>query len=384
MTQPKTANAPFRIGLLLVALSWFSYNLYDFFLSVYNRHATGRLAYEDIPASLGISCVVAASFIVVIAVLFYALKRDLSKPELFMALRMVLIFEIGYFLLSFGGSIYVDGILGIAHITVIRVAEIILPGLAEVTLIPVVLAKLFFELNPNKPVANQIKWGLIAGTAYLFVFWLNNAGEWIAAVIAKGLGYITQYPINMFSFILTTIGLFLLVYYAAYFSKKYIKKPDLTLSNIDLKKVGLITTALGMYLVLLFLLYLFFGSVGGWGTWYAWFLAHGYLDLWAVSFPFVGLCLLFTSSTKNKEANSEHKKRYTLNNKIVNLLLFVTQGVGVSFYIVFSAAYDIPLPSTKVLTGEPIFHNLLMITGVLYFIFILLVIGLSVVTNIKD
>ena len=129
-----------------------------------------------------------------------------------------------------------------------------MPGLAEVTLIPVVLAKLFFELNPNKPVANQIKWGLIAGTAYLFVFWLNNAGEWIAAVIAKGLGYITQYPINMFSFILTTIGLFLLVYYTAYFSKKSIQKPDLTLSNIDLKKVGLIITALGMYLVLLFLL----------------------------------------------------------------------------------------------------------------------------------
>ena len=73
-----------------------------------------------------------------------------------------------------------------------------------------------------------------------------------------------------------------------------------------------------------------------------------------------------------------------MNNKIVNLLLYLTQGLGVSFYIVFSAAYDIPLPSTKVLTGEPIFHNLLMITGVLYFIFILLVIGLSVVTNIKD
>ena len=54
------------------------------------------------------------------------------------------------------------------------------------------------------------------------------------------------------------------------------------------------------------------------------------------------------------------------------------------FYIVFSAAYDIPLPSTKVLTGEPIFHNLLLITGGLYFIFILLIIGISVIVNIKD
>ena len=102
-----------------------------------------------------------------------------------------------------------------------------MPGLAEVILIPVVLVKLFFELNPNKPAANQIKWGLIAGTAYIFVFWLNNAGEWIAAVAGKGVGYITQYPLNMFSFTLTTIGLFLLVYYAAYFSKKSIQETGL-------------------------------------------------------------------------------------------------------------------------------------------------------------
>jgi hypothetical protein len=54
------------------------------------------------------------------------------------------------------------------------------------------------------------------------------------------------------------------------------------------------------------------------------------------------------------------------------------------FYIVFSAAYDIPLPSTKVLTGEPIFHNLLMISGVLYFIFIIVVLGLSIAANITD
>src|SRR5208283_5468857 len=224
----------------------------------------------------------------------------------------------------------------------------------------------------------------IAGTAYIFVFWLNNAGEWIGTVMTKGLDYITQYPINMLSFILTTIGLFILTLYAVYFSKKSIQKPDLTPSNIDLKKAGIIITALGMYLVFIFLLYLFFGSVGGWGEWYAWFLAHGYLDLWAFTFPFVGLCLLFTASTKTKDVNKASKKRYTLSNKIVNLLLFVTQGLGISFYIVFSAAYDFPLPSTKVLTGEPIFHNLLMITGGLYFIFILLVIGLSVIGNIKE
>ncbi len=69
---------------------------------------------------------------------------------------------------------------------------------------------------------------------------------------------------------------------------------------------------------------------------------------------------------------------------MVNLLLYLTQAFGVGFFIVFSAAYDIPLPSTTVLTGEPIFHNLLLITGGLYFIFILLVIGISVIGYIKE
>jgi hypothetical protein len=202
--------------------------------------------------------------------------------------------------------------------------------------------------------------------------------------MGKGLDYIIQFPINMFSFILSSVGLFLLALYAAYFSKKSVQKPHLTFDDINLKKAGLLITALGMYLVLLFILYLFFGAVGGWGEWYAWFLGHGYLDLWALTLPFVGLCLLFTASTKTKAESRVYRKRFTVNNKIVNSLLFLTQGLGMIFYIVFSAAYDIPLPSTKVLTGEPIFHNLLMISGVLYFIFIIVVLGLSIAANITD
>lgn len=383
MTQTKTTDMPFRIGLLLIALSWFTYNLYDFFLGVYNRHTTGRLAYEDIPGSLAIGCVVAASFIIVITVLFFAAKRDLSKPETYMAVRLFLVFEIGYFLLSFWSPIFVEGIPGVAHFTLAKLFQLTIPSAVEATLIPIVLGKLFFEMNPNKPVANQIKWGLIAGFSYIFVFWLSNTGDWIGTVITKGIDYIIQYPVNMLSFIFTTIGLFLLALYTAYFAKKSIPIAALNPSNIDLKKAGLIITALGSYLVFIFLLYLVFGSSGGWSEWYAWFLAHGYLDLWALTLPFIGLCLIF-SSTKTKDADKVPKKRYTLNSKMVNLLLYLTQAFGVGFFIVFSAAYDIPLPSTTVLTGEPIFHNLLLITGGLYFIFILLVIGISVIGYIKE
>ncbi len=264
-----------------------------------------------------------------------------------------------------------------------KVAEVTVPLLVESTLLPVVLAKLFFELNPNKPISNPIKWGLISGTVYLFVFWLNNAGEWIGAIMTKGATYITQYPINMLSFILTTFGLLLLALYSAYFSKKSFPKLGLSLSESDLRKAGLIITALGMYLVLIFLMWLYFGSVGGWGNWYAWFLGHGYLDLWGLTLPFVGLTLLFASS-KNEDANRIQKKRYKLNIKQVNLILFATQALGMAFYIIFSAAYDIPLPSTKILIAEPIFRNLLTISGSLYFILILLAIGLSINMRKKE
>jgi uncharacterized membrane protein len=356
--------------------------VYNNLLGIFNRHITGPLEIEDIPAVLGSGLLVGASLIAVIAILFYVLKKDLSKPEAYMTLRMILVFEIGYFL-SFWPSLLVEGFPGGFHFTLVKVAEVTVPLLVESTLLPVVLAKLFFELNPNKPVSNQIKWGLISGTVYLFVFWLNNAGEWIGAIMTKGFAYITQYPINMLSFILTTFGLLLLALYAAYFSKKSFPKLGLSLSDSDLRKAGLIITALGTYLVLIFLLWLYFGSVGGWGNWYAWFLGHGYLDLWGLTLPFVGLTLLFTSS-KNEAANKIQKKRYTLNIKQVNLILFLTQALGMAFYIILSAAYDIPLPSTKILIAEPIFRNLLTISGSLYFIFILLAIGLSINMNKKE
>ncbi len=383
MTQTKTTDMPFRIGMLLVALSWFGYMVYNNLLGIFNRHVTGRLEMEDIPAVMGSGLLVAASLIAIIAILFYVVRRDLSKPEAYMTLRIILIFEMGYFL-SFWSSLIADALPGAPHLTIVRVVQVTVPLLVEATVLPVVLAKLFFELNPNKPVSNQIKWGLISGTVYLLVFWLNNAGEWIAAVVGKGLNYIIQYPINMLSFILTTVGLFLLTLYAGYFSRKSIHKASFSLGKIDLKKAGLIITALGMYLIFIFLLWLYFGSVGGWGVWYAWFLGHGYLDLWGVTLPFVGLCFLFTASTQNKDANKISKKRYTLTNKQVNLVLFLTQALGTIFYIIFSAAYDIPIPSTHILIAEPFYRNSLMISGTLYFILILITIGLSVIAYINE
>jgi hypothetical protein len=241
---------------------------------------------------------------------------------------------------------------------------------------------LFLVLSPSKPAKGAIKWGLIAGSVYVFVYWFTNAISWIGAVIDKGVDYVILYPINMLSFLVTVIGLLLLTFYAVYFSKKSFGKAVLT--KLDLKRIGIIITALGLYFNLIYVLWLFFGSVGGWGSWYAWFLGHG--NLWALALPFVGLPLLFSASSSNEAVTLGFRKRNVarLERKQLAMFLFLTQGVGAVFYSVFSAAYIIPVPSTTVLTGDPVFHLLLSIFGGLFFIFILVALALSLTSRPEE
>jgi uncharacterized membrane protein YqhA len=137
---------------------------------------------------------------------------------------------------------------------------------------------------------DAIKWGLIAGTVYVFVFWLNNTGMWIATVMSKGTEYLTTYPENLLSFALTTIGLLALAVFTAYFTKKSVGTE--TLEKLKLKTLGAIIVALGLYFLWNYLTWIFFGRPELWSDWYAWFLGHN-LDLWILSLPLVGLPLLF-------------------------------------------------------------------------------------------
>jgi len=293
---------PLRFGLLLASLSLFSYMLYELANGVINR---GPLTYfwiliTDVPGCIGMASRAGAGFIAVVAALFYVFRRDLSRFEAFMAVRLVVLFEAGYWFLSF----FMSGVMGLAPLfapsgllgwSVEMFFENTLPCFVQSIGLVAVLVKLFFELNPNKPAKNAIKWGLIVGTFYIFVFWLNNTGNWIAALGEKGLEYITLYPANLFSFVITTVGLLLLALYAAYFSRKSFGAGSL--AEVDLHKVGVIITLVGLYFGVHYFMWIFFGSVGGWGTWYAWMMGHN-LDLWAMSLPFVGLPLLFHRNTQ--------------------------------------------------------------------------------------
>ena len=284
---------PLRLGLFLVSLSWFSYMLYEFANGVINR---GPLTFfwilvTDVPGCIGMGFRTAAGFIAVVTILFYIVRRDLSKPEALMALRLVVLFEAGYWFFSF----FMAGVWGLVTPgafggVLLMTIESTLPSFLQSIGLAAVLVKLFLELSPNKPAKNAIKWGLIAGTFYVFVFWLNNTTNWIAAVIDKGIDYVLLYPANMFSFVLTTVGLLLLALYAAFFARKSIGTESLTKLNIH--TVGVIVTLVGLYFAVHYVMWIFLGNVGGWGTWYAWMMGHN-LDLWAMSLPLVGLPLLF-------------------------------------------------------------------------------------------
>jgi hypothetical protein len=294
-----------RVGFLLVSSALFSYMLYEFVNGFINRGPLEILFIylTDIPQGIGMAFRTAAGLIGVITVMFYIVRKDLSKSEALMAIRLAVFFEAIYWL-----SFLMSGILGLYGFTtyssslsaqISGFVENTLPCLFQSIALTAVLVKLFLELSPKKSARGAIKWGLISGTMYVFVFWLNNTGNWIATIIDKGMDYIILYPANLLSFLATSVGLLLLGLYAAYFTKKSIGVD--TLEKVNIHTAGIIVTLVGVYFLGHYVMWLFLGSVGGWGTWYAWLLGHN-LDLWAMALPFLGLPLLFIKNALNSEA----------------------------------------------------------------------------------
>ncbi|HTY75563.1 MAG TPA: hypothetical protein VMD05_08360 [Candidatus Nanoarchaeia archaeon] len=351
-------NWSVKIGLLFVSASLFSYMMYEFTNGIINRGplTVFFILVTDTPGCIGMASRAAAGLIALVLVLSFMFKKDLTKPEAFMALRFVVLFEAGYWFFSFfmsgvmgGYGIFNTGSFGGFGGILLFTVENTVPCFLQSVGLVAVLLKLFFELNPNKPARGAIKWGLIAGTFYIFVFWFNNTGNWMEALIEKGTNYIMLYPFNLFSFLFSTIGLLLLGVYAAHFTKKSVGTESL--SNLNLQVVGAIITIVGLYFGIHYVSYMFLGAVGGWGTWYAWMLGHN-LDLWAMALPFIGLPLLFRQSK--------------MQGKLINRVVLLTQGIGAVFFAVFWAAYAFALPSNHVLHGEPIFKIPLSIFGGLF------------------
>lgn len=61
-----------------------------------------------------------------------------------------------------------------------------------------------------------------------------------------------------------------------------------------------------------------------------------------------------------------------MKNKQAELLVFLAQGIGAVFYVIFLAAFYIPLPSNDTLIGDPAFRTPMSIFGGIFLILILI------------
>ena len=172
-----------------------------------------------------------------------------------------------------------------------------------------------------------------------------------------------QYPVNLLSFTVTVVGLLLLFFASADFTRKWIKLG--TLKQLDLRKISAIITLLGLYSLFIFLLWLFFGSVGGWGVWYAWFLGHGYMSFIALPICFITIPLLFKTVASDP---SKDKSALKLTRKQLDPIIYITQLLGIIFWIIFSLAYYIPIPTKNFLIGTQPYVWTMQLFGTLFLI----------------
>jgi hypothetical protein len=301
--------SPLKIGLLLVVLAYFLFTFHALFTVSWIgewEYVTGSFSFwiliTDISASFTLIFRFIASIIAITTMVYYLAKKGISTPKTFKVLRWILILEAIYWL-----GLLVSGVWGVFplratvtdYILTLQFSLALLittgiPCLVSSIAIPIALFKLASTLDQSKPKKDSVKWGLIAGTIYIFVFWLNNTGMWIATVMSKGTEYLTTHPENLLSFASTTVGLLALTAFTAHFLKKSIGTA--TLEKLKLRTLGAIIVALGLYFLWNYLTWIFFGGDTLWSEWYAWFLGHN-LDLWLLSLPLIGLPLLFKRQT---------------------------------------------------------------------------------------
>lgn len=299
----KKPYSSIKIGLVIVTVSYFLFTLHGLFtlqwIGEWEYLGGGAFStmifIEDINATIGLVFRFAASLLALVSVVYYLGKKDLSAQTATKMIRWVLIFEGIYWLgLISTGAYTVYGFLRFSDPSIASILSSltlnVIPILLESIILPLTLFITAYKLSPRKPLKGAIKWGLITGTVFVLVFWLINTSIWVSVINQKGTEYLTSFPENLASFSITTIGMFALTVFTAYFAKKSAGAE--TLEKLKLTSAGTIITALGLFFLWNYLTWVFFATNATWSNWYAWFLGHN-MDLWMLSLPLIGLPLLF-------------------------------------------------------------------------------------------
>ncbi|MBT8171475.1 hypothetical protein KJN74_01210 [Candidatus Bathyarchaeota archaeon] len=311
ITTKENFFSPQKFGLIIVVVAFFMFTLHGLLTmewwgewEYFSGSTRFWIFVTDISSAIGLIVRFVGSLLAVIGIFYYFLKKGLSTPTTYKLIKIILVMEAIYwftFITSgiwgitpildsfFGDSTGIQGAGTFFNLSFVLSTGI--PCLFESIAIPIALFKIIPGLSLTKAKTRIIKWSMIAGTFYIFTWWLNNAGVWYSAITSRGTEYLTAYPQNMVSFVFTLFGLLILGIFSAYFTKKSIGTEKL--GALNQRTIGLILVVAGFYFLWNYLNWFFFGTLQIWsGGWYAWFLGHN-LDLWALSLPLLGLPLLF-------------------------------------------------------------------------------------------
>jgi hypothetical protein len=251
----------------------------------------------------GVLRAVAGFFALYSAWLFWR-KKEAAFPLIRAKVGIALVLEAGYYLsliptvvlgfvfTSINGQVWYFGITPVFE--VFFVAGI--ASLAEILIIPTVLFKLRSKIIRNSPGHDIVKWSFVVGISYLFVvFWFDAAMQWAGMIATFGMSLLLD-PINLASFLVAVLGLFLVGVFGLVFASPAIKKLP---NKLNAKRIGAVMVAFGSYFAAGILIYLLAGGFAARPyAWYEIIVPHN-ANLWCVVFLFAGLPLLVSLKFKD-------------------------------------------------------------------------------------
>ena len=305
-------NSLVKAGLSIVLCSWLVYTVYWFFkvISWVPQAFTYPFLIDIIlegAGTLGLSFRIGAGLAAILAMVNFLKGKEVSRVVKLVGFAVVL--EALYFLCFIPSAVFgFQAGFGLSGGHTLNsgqpgglwfIVETGIPTLVESIIMPASLLKLRSKLIPaSKSHKETVKWACIAGVSYLIVFWLTYVTQWIATFIQPesyastypgyGMKYILDHPLNMFSFILTSVGLLLLTIFFLWSALPTIRDPA---AGLNLRRVGITLTLLGGYFITIITFFRIFGPVGGPSIWIIFFM-YSNADLWCVVLPALGIPMI--------------------------------------------------------------------------------------------
>jgi len=319
----ETFSYPLKILILIVILAYFGVGCYWLRVtSIWSTHMVVALEeYAKLvkeiwwlatfySSELGLSVGIVLRWIAGVFALYSAVaflrRGEDALPKIKGKVAAALLFEGAYFLTYFP-SVVLGYLYYIAYTQGLWYFEPRPPWLIPflvcgIACLPMVfvLAPLLFKLRSKVLHASKLeiaRWSCITGAAYLFLaFWLNYSLAWVATLVywperAQPGIEILMDSINLASFLLTVVGLLAI---AASYLKVTLPLIRGKVEELNLKHLGYVMLAFGLYFILMFVFYFVKGGYHAEPT--VWMELSGPLhnpDFWCASFIFPGLYLSF-------------------------------------------------------------------------------------------